>query len=87
MPSRAADQQHVSRRSYEVWRYQVKCLQKEGTPPIRMSLKEEASRMVIILGTTATIGDIFDKRDGIFRMWFYVEKKNESFECVSTLAH
>ena len=54
-------------------RYQVKCLQKEGTPSeiiaqsMRMSLKGEASRVVMRLETAATIDDILDKMDGIFR--------------------
>lgn len=67
--------------TYDVWRYNVKCLLKEKVyrpdvlhSTIRQSLRNEAARVVMRLGTDATMNQILDKLDSIYGN---VEKKEE----------
>lgn len=59
--------------SFDVWKYDVKCLINEGLhkgPEIyqaaRKSLRGEASRIAMRLGSKASIRDLIDKLDGIY---------------------
>jgi len=59
--------------SFDVWKYDVKCLINEGLykgPEIyqaaRKSLRGEASRIAMRLGSKATVLELIDKLDGIY---------------------
>ena len=59
--------------AFDLWRYEVKCLLKEGVhtedsihQAIRKSLKGEAGRLAMHLGTDATIDDVIKKLQGVF---------------------
>lgn len=67
--------------TYDVWRYNVKCLLREQLyrpdvlhSAIRQSLRNEAARVIMRLGTDATIDQILDKLDSIYGN---VDKKEE----------
>ena len=67
--------------TYDVWRYNVRCLLKENIyrpdvlhSTIRQSLRNEAARVVMRLGTDATMDQILHKLDSIYGN---VDKKEE----------
>ena len=58
---------------YEVWNFEVKCLQNSGQYPehvllqvVRNSLKGLARSMLVSVGEKASVGDILKKLDGFF---------------------
>ena len=61
-----------SEASYELWRYEVTCLQQGSYPQdqvsraIRRSLKGEAGRITMRLGPTASISEILSKLDSVY---------------------
>ena len=58
--------------SYDLWRYEVKCLTKDEVSPatilqsIRRSLRSGASRVLMRLGTDASIEEILHKFDSVY---------------------
>ena len=67
--------------SYDLWRYEVTCLQKEKLyhqdviiHAVRHSLREEAGRIAMRLGTDASVQQIIQKLDSVYGN---VEKKEE----------
>ena len=68
--------------SFEVWRFEVICLQKEKIYPdahilsaIRRSLKSPVRDILLTVGETATSEEILDKLNGIYGI---VSSSNES---------
>ena len=61
-----------SEASYELWRYEVTCLQQGSYPhdqvsrAIRRSLRGEAGRITMRLGPTASISEILSKLDSVY---------------------
>jgi hypothetical protein len=61
-----------SETSYELWRYEVTCLQQGSYPhdqvsrAIRRSLRGEAGRITMRLGPTASINEILSKLDSVY---------------------
>lgn len=58
---------------FDLWKYEVKCLVAEGTyspnvilHAVRKSLKGEAGRIAMRLGTQATILELLDKLEGVY---------------------
>lgn len=58
---------------YDVWKYEVQCLKREGVYPdesilhaLRRSVKGEAARVLMNLGPTATIKDVLTKFDSVY---------------------
>lgn len=61
--------------TYEAWRFEIKCLLKNGCysqdmllQSIRRSLKDEPNRLVMHLGEEATVSDVLKKLDGVYGM-------------------
>ncbi|MEW8545075.1 MAG: hypothetical protein AB2693_16240, partial [Candidatus Thiodiazotropha sp.] len=59
--------------SYEEWKYEVNCLRKEGdhsesviAQAIRKSLRGQAKKVLLPLGTSAKLPDIMGKLEGVF---------------------
>ena len=59
--------------SYEEWKYEVACARKENIYPsqvlaqaIRKSLRGQAKRQILSIGTTASIEDILHRLEGVF---------------------
>lgn len=62
-----------SEATFEEWKYEVNCIQKEGTyreeaiaQAIRKSLTGQAKRVLLPMGTSPTVEEILSKLDGIF---------------------
>ena len=67
------EQKTKSEATFEEWKYEVNCIQKEGTyreeaiaEAIRKSLRGQAKRVLLPMGTSATVQEILSKLDGIF---------------------
>ena len=76
--------------SYEVWKFEVVCLQKESIYPdahilqaIRQSLKGEARDILLTVGDSATSQDVLTKLNGIYG----IVSSNESILQQFYLAH
>ena len=74
--------------SYEVWNFEVKCLQKSNylpdhllLPAIRNSLKGTARSMLVPLGESAYVKDILLKLDGFYGKVSTNETLIQSFYC------
>ena len=74
--------------SYEVWNFEVKCLQKSDYLPdhlllqaIRNSLKGTARSMLVPLGESAYVKDILLKLDGFYGNVSTNETLIQSFYC------
>ena len=59
--------------SFEEWQYEVKCTQNEGIYPdhaiaqsIRRSLKDQAKKVLLPMGTTSSVQDILDRLESVF---------------------
>ena len=59
--------------SFEEWQYEVKCTQNEGIYPdhaiaqsIRRSLKGQAKKVLLPMGTTSSVQDILDRLESVF---------------------
>lgn len=72
--------------TYEVWSYEVKCLQNSYTVPdhvllqaIRTSLRGDARTMITTLGERATVTDILGKLDGFYGMVSTCETLMQNF--------
>ena len=66
-----SDEPQKGETTYEVWNFEVKCLQKSYLPEhvlqaIRTSLKGTARSMLVPLGENASIDDILNKLDGFY---------------------
>lgn len=68
-----SEEQQKGEISYEVWSFEVRCLQNSPyvtehilLQSIRNSLRGTAREMLVPLGNTATVKDILDKLDGFF---------------------
>lgn len=72
--------------TYEVWSYEVKCLQNSLTVPnhillqaIRTSLRGDARSMITSLGENATVADILNKLDGYYGLVSTCETLMQNF--------
>ncbi len=68
-----AEEPHKGEVAYEVWNFEVKCLQNNGFIPnhvllqaIRNSLKGTARSMLVSLGEQATVEEVLHKLDSFY---------------------
>lgn len=67
------EQKAKSEATFEEWKYEVNCIQKEGlhteqgiAQAIRKSLRGQAKRVLLPMGTSANVQEIINKLEGVF---------------------